>query len=95
MTLVEALQTAAKEQVGIIVTEHWDYDYPTNPYAFLFDLDDYFRKFSAYRSEQVLLGIEIGMHDPYHFSKQFKQVVGMAPTAYLKHVGWNNNNKKE
>lgn len=32
-------------------------------------------------------GIEIGMHDPYHFSKQFKQVVGMAPTAYLKHVG--------
>ena len=40
-------------------------------------------------------GIEIGMHDPYHFSKQFKQVVGMAPTAYLKHVGWNNNNKKE
>lgn len=61
MTLVEALQTAAKEQVGIIVTEHWDYDYPTNPYAFLFDLDDYFRKFSAYRSEQVLLGIEIGM----------------------------------
>ena len=35
-------------------------------------------------------GIEIGMHDPYHFSKQFKQVVGMAPTAYLKHVGWNN-----
>ncbi len=35
-------------------------------------------------------GIEIGMHDPYHFSKQFKQVVGMAPTAYLKHVGCQN-----
>lgn len=35
-------------------------------------------------------GIEIGMHDPYHFSKQFKQVVGMAPTAYLKHVGVQN-----
>lgn len=32
-------------------------------------------------------GIEIGMPDPYHFSKQFKQVVGMSPTAYLKHVG--------
>ena len=32
-------------------------------------------------------GVEIGMSDPYHFSKQFKQVVGMSPTAYLKHVG--------
>ncbi len=32
-------------------------------------------------------GAEIGMSDPYHFSKQFKHVVGMSPTAYLKHVG--------
>jgi len=31
-------------------------------------------------------GIQIGMSDPYHFSKQFKRVVGMSPTAYLKHV---------
>lgn len=31
-------------------------------------------------------GIAIGMADPYHFSKQFKRVVGMSPTAYLKHV---------
>ena len=31
-------------------------------------------------------GVEIGMPDPYHFSKQFKHVVGMSPTAYLKHV---------
>lgn len=32
-------------------------------------------------------GVEIGMSDPYHFSKQFKHVVGMSPTAYLRHVG--------
>ncbi len=32
-------------------------------------------------------GVEIGMSDPYHFSKQFKHIVGMSPTAYLKHVG--------
>ncbi len=32
-------------------------------------------------------GIDIGMPDPYHFSKQFKNVVGMSPTAYLRHVG--------
>ena len=32
-------------------------------------------------------GVEIGMPAPYHFSKQFKRIVGMSPTAYLKHVG--------
>lgn len=32
-------------------------------------------------------GVEIGMPDPYHFSKQFKHIVGMSPTSYLKHVG--------
>lgn len=37
-------------------------------------------------------GVEIGMPDPYHFSKQFKHVVGMSPTAYLKHVGINGKN---
>lgn len=29
-------------------------------------------------------GVEIGMPDPYHFSKQFKHIVGMSPTAYLR-----------
>lgn len=32
-------------------------------------------------------GVQIGMCDPYHFSKQFKRVVGVSPTAYLKQVG--------
>ena len=32
-------------------------------------------------------GVEIGMPDPYHFSKQFKRVVGVSPTAYLKQIG--------
>ena len=29
-------------------------------------------------------GIEVGMKDPYHFSKQFKNVVGISPTEYIK-----------
>ncbi len=29
-------------------------------------------------------GIEVGMKDPYHFSKQFKNIVGVSPTAYMK-----------
>ncbi len=31
-------------------------------------------------------GAEVGMQDPYHFSKQFKNIVGMSPSAYVKHA---------
>ena len=29
-------------------------------------------------------GVEVGMNDPYHFSKTFKNIVGMSPSAYSK-----------
>ena len=29
-------------------------------------------------------GVEIGMPDPYHFSKQFKNIVGISPSAFMK-----------
>ncbi|NLD83324.1 MAG: helix-turn-helix transcriptional regulator [Clostridiales bacterium] len=29
-------------------------------------------------------GIEVGMNDPYHFSKTFKNIVGMSPSAYSR-----------
>lgn len=29
-------------------------------------------------------GAAVGMQDPYHFSKQFKAIVGMSPSAYAK-----------
>ena len=29
-------------------------------------------------------GVEVGMVDPYHFSKTFKNIVGMSPSAYSK-----------
>ncbi len=29
-------------------------------------------------------GFEVGMTDPYHFSKTFKNIVGMSPSAYAK-----------
>lgn len=30
------------------------------------------------------VGIEVGMQDPYHFSKQFKNIVGISPSAFQK-----------
>ena len=29
-------------------------------------------------------GIEVGMQDPYHFSKQFKHITGISPSAFMK-----------
>ena len=61
MTLEEAIAAAEKENIGMIVTEHWDYDYPTNPTEFIFDLNAYYDKMCKFRSDKVLIGIEIGM----------------------------------
>ena len=61
MTLAQAAVTAEKLGIGIIITEHWDYEYPTNPEQFLFDRDAYFKQNLPLRSGKVLLGIEVGM----------------------------------
>jgi histidinol-phosphatase (PHP family) len=60
MTIGEAVETAKKLGIGMILTEHWDRYYPTNPEAFLFDINDYIKKNAKYRSDRVLLGIEMG-----------------------------------
>ncbi len=61
MKLAEAIAAAQAQNIGMTVTEHWDYDYPTNPEAFTFDIDDYFAKFKPLTNDKVLIGIEIGM----------------------------------
>ncbi len=35
-------------------------------------------------------GIEVGMQDPYHFSKQFKHIVGISPSAFMKQAAMPN-----
>lgn len=61
MQLAQAVAKAKSLGIGICITEHWDYDYPTNPDAFHFDLDEYKKTVGKYRGDEVLLGIEIGM----------------------------------
>ncbi len=93
MTIVQAIATAAKVGVGMILTEHWDRDYPTNPEMFEFDIDDYFAKNSKYRSDRVLLGIEVGMQphcvvaDTEMVGKYpFDEVVGAMHCMYGKDI---------
>lgn len=66
MLIEEALQAAKKQNIGIVITEHMDIDYPTNPQSFLFDVPEYFKAFSPYRSDKLLLGIEIGLQTGCH-----------------------------
>lgn len=61
MQFADAILAAKKQNIGIIITEHWDYDYPTNPQAFLFNIDEYFQKMQPLINNQILIGIEIGM----------------------------------
>lgn len=60
MTIDEAVMRGKELSIGITITEHMDVSYP-DPLAFIFDVDQYFASYNKYRSESVLLGIEIGM----------------------------------
>lgn len=66
MLIQEAMQAAKALNMGIVITEHMDIDYPTNPQSFLFDVQEYFKEFGEYRSNKLLLGIEIGLQTICH-----------------------------
>lgn len=72
MTLEEAIAIAKKQNIGFVLTEHWDYDYPTNPELFTFSKTEFFRVNEKYRSDKVLLGIEVGMQK--HLAKKEDEV---------------------
>ncbi len=60
MLLPDALARAKEVGMGLITTEHMDLLYPESG-QFIFDVDQYFADYEQYRSEQLLLGIEVGM----------------------------------
>lgn len=60
MTIDEVLKKSQKEDIGIILTEHFDLK-SISPGEFIFDLDDYFKQYEPYRNDKFLLGIEMGM----------------------------------
>ncbi len=59
MHINEAIQKSASLDLGIIITDHMDFhDYKED--TFLFDADDFFSTYEPYRSDKLLLGIELG-----------------------------------
>ncbi|MEG6586443.1 histidinol phosphate phosphatase [Dendrosporobacter sp. 1207_IL3150] len=82
MTINQALQKANELGVAITVTEHMDLAYP-EPDAFVFDITDYFNEYEKYRSENLYLGIELGMrqdciadNSTIVMNNQFDYVIG-------------------
>lgn len=59
MNIEDAIKRANELGIGMIITEHIDMAHP-EPDVF-FDIDLYFEEYTKYRSNKLLLGIEVGM----------------------------------
>ena len=60
MNILDAIAVGKKKNIGIIITDHMDLDYPIID-EFKFDIPSYFDEYEKYRSDKVKLGIEIGL----------------------------------
>jgi len=60
-TLQDAIRTAEEKGVGLVITDHMDWDFPAPFPDFRVDLMRFFREYASLRNEQLLLGIELGM----------------------------------
>ena len=63
MTAAEALTAAEKQGLGLVFTEHLDYDYPAaGAEEFIFNPEEYWAAYEPLRAEGNLsLGVEMGM----------------------------------
>ena len=60
MSAVDAIKKAENLNLGIIFTEHFDYDAP-GEYDFTFDPKKYFDEYKSLRGEKIRLGVEVGL----------------------------------
>ncbi|MFC2637987.1 MAG: histidinol-phosphatase HisJ family protein [Mitsuokella sp.] len=60
MKAKDAVEKAASEGIGIVFTEHLDYDFPSEA-DFTFDPEAYWKEYEPIRSHTLRLGVEVGM----------------------------------
>lgn len=60
MNIEDAIKIGNMNNIGIIITDHMDLDYPVKD-EFRFDIPSYFSEYEKYCSDKVKLGIEIGL----------------------------------
>lgn len=68
MKIEEVLEAMELKKVGIILTEHMDLNYPDETF-FKLDVDSYIKKYEKYRSDKLLIGIEIGFDNGAYLNK--------------------------
>lgn len=65
MKAEDAIEAARKLGIGLIFTEHYDFDYKESRHYkemdFLFDAKKYWESYEVLRSESLLLGVEVGL----------------------------------
>lgn len=59
MRIEDAIKESRKKDIGLIITDHIDLNYPGE--RFKFDIGDYLNQYDKYKSSSLLIGIEIGM----------------------------------
>ena len=77
MQAAEAQAAAARQGIGLVFTEHLDADYTSKEgKVFSFDPQAYWQAYSQLRSDQLRLGVEIGMRESTReFSEEFSRQV--------------------
>lgn len=62
-----AIEAAARQGLGLVFTEHYDYDYINTKHykemQFRFDAAGYWEKYLPYRGDSLRLGVEIGLSE--------------------------------
>ena len=61
LEVTDAIRIAKENNIGIVITDHMDWDFPIPYPDFRVDLEQFFKEYSPLRSNTVLLGIELGM----------------------------------
>ena len=61
MSAIAALDKAASLNLGVVFTEHFDYDLELNGREFSFDAATYMNEYKNLRGEKVRLGVEVGL----------------------------------
>lgn len=80
MRIDEVLEKSRELNLGCILTEHIDLNFP-KPGAFVVDLEDYFNTYTKYRGDKLLLGIELGMREDCISGN--KEIVSSYPFDYV------------
>lgn len=61
MSATEALACAAKKNLGVVFTEHFDFGLQLNGRKFSFDPPTYMTEYKNFRGANCLLGVEVGL----------------------------------